>query len=104
MPPIMAGALIIATLAGLVLLVIFGTKEKPQAPSNAATPESKTWTDVQPPAPLLAPVDTADFRKSFRLVLVIVGTIAALHVGAAASVLPYVWVSDEPANCGARLV
>jgi hypothetical protein len=43
-------------------------------------------------------------RRSFKLVLGMFGTLAVLHFGAAASVLPYVWVGDEAANCGARLV
>jgi hypothetical protein len=103
-PPILAGVVIIAAVAGMVLIVIFGTKEKPRARLSGAAPKSETPVALQTPAPLLTSVETAEFRTSFKFVLGIVGTISALHFGTAASVLPYVWISDESANCGARLV
>ncbi len=47
------------------------------------------------------PAVTRRYGKALQLAA---GTLLVLHVGVAASVLPYVYVSDDMANCGARLI
>jgi hypothetical protein len=58
------------------------------------------------PATKPAPAPTKDklFEGMFKLVLGVFGALLALHLWVMISILPYVWVSDSSANCGARLV
>jgi hypothetical protein len=53
---------------------------------------------------LLMSGDPERQRSMFRLALGFGGTLIALHIAVAASVIPYVYVSDPMANCGARVI
>jgi|ERR1700674_505123 len=54
--------------------------------------------------PLLTKGDLTYLRRAYGTVVAIFGTLAALQIAEGISVLPYVWVSDDAANCGARLI
>jgi hypothetical protein len=54
--------------------------------------------------PLLNKDEIAGIRRLYNIVFAPFGVLATLHLAAAISVLPNVWVSDPAANCGARLV
>jgi hypothetical protein len=56
------------------------------------------------PAPTSSPTEDKLFGGMFKVVLGVFGALAALHLWVMISILPYVWVSDVSANCGARLV
>jgi hypothetical protein len=54
--------------------------------------------------PTRAPTEDKLFGGMFKVVLGVFGALVALHFWVMISILPYVWVSDLSANCGARLV
>lgn len=56
------------------------------------------------PATKPTPTEEKVFGGLFKVVLGASGALAAWHLWVMVSVLPYVWVSDISANCGARLV
>jgi hypothetical protein len=56
------------------------------------------------PATKPAPTEGKLFGGMFKVVLCVFGALVALHLWVMISILPYVWVSDPSANCGARLV
>jgi hypothetical protein len=57
-------------------------------------------------APATKPAPTEDklFGGMFKVVLSVFGALVALQLWVMISMLPYVWVNDVSANCGARLV
>jgi hypothetical protein len=67
-------------------------------------PQNRVGAMTDTSTGLLTAEHERSFRKLFRWVLTLVGGLAFLHMSAATSVLPYVWVNDDNANCGARLV
>jgi hypothetical protein len=95
---------IIASFIVAVVVVIAAILVGRRLSIGAANGKAFDEPELQDIKPLFSSADWARFRRYFRLVVGLVGAIALLHFGAAASVLPYVWVSDLSANCGARLV
>jgi hypothetical protein len=98
-----ANSIIVSFIVAVVVVIaaiLVGRRLSIGAANNRAFDEP----ELQEIKPLFSSADWARFRRYFRLVVGLVGAIALLHFGAAASVLPYVWVSDLSANCGARLV